>query len=185
MNATELRLEIDGLGGAEWTTWPHAYGSARDTPGHLAALLGDDEQAQVAAARHFGSAIVHQSSIWPASPDAFAWLIRVLRVQPPPVEVLGSCLSALAEAGENVEDDDPAELSEEGRKWLARFATTPDEDHELVWDDFLVSGADEDVYRWLMTRMAALRPEVAALLEALDGVATAAMLDDVRRSWLP
>lgn len=187
MSVKDLRQEIDDLRTAEWITWPHAYGSARDTPGHLAALLGDDEKAQTAAARHFGSAIVHQSSVWPASPDAFAWLIRVLRARPLPAEVLRDCLSALAEAGEHVEDCDTPPLSKQGRKWLTRFAKTPDPDHSELWEDFLGSDAEPAVHRWMMARMAALRPEVAALLETLDDddPATAKTLDDVRRCWLP
>ena len=35
---------------ADWTTWPHAYGSATDTPGHLRALESGDEEAREAAA---------------------------------------------------------------------------------------------------------------------------------------
>ncbi|SDK61875.1 hypothetical protein [Nonomuraea jiangxiensis] len=141
MSLDTLRREIGGLGTAEWTRWPHAYGSARDTPGHLAALLGDDCDAQRNAAAHFAGAIVHQSSVWPASPDAFGWLIRVLRERPPPGDVLTRCLGALAEAadylGEVPAGTPVPELSCEARAWLTRFAETPDDGHDLVWEEFL------------------------------------------------
>jgi hypothetical protein len=187
MSSNSLRQEIDALRDAEWTTWPHAYGSARDTPGHLTALLGDDETAQAGAARHYGSAIVHQSTIWPASPDAFAWLIRVLRDRALPADVLRRCLSALAEAGEHVDDSDARELPAPGRAWLTRFATTSDEDHDLLWEDFLGSDAEADVHLWVVARMAALRPAVAALVAELDdgNPETADAVNDVRRAWLP
>jgi hypothetical protein len=168
----------------DWTRWPHAYGLATDTAEHLRALQGDDEQAQHAAAAHFGSAIVHQSTVWPASPDAFAALIEVLRVQRLPADVLTTCLQALAEAGEHVPPPGPVpDLSAEGQAWLARFATTSEDDHELLWEDLLGSPTDTEVYEWVMARMAALCPEVSTLVATLeqtnpDGLA------EVRAMWL-
>lgn len=186
MSLDSLRTEISALGKEEWTSWPHAYGTARDTPGHLAALLDDDEEAQRDAALHFSSAIVHQSSIWPASPDAFAWLIRVLRVKPLPDTVLDECVGALAEAAEYLGDipaDGPLpELPKGARDWLKRFGDTPDDDHELVWEDFLGSGIDGEIYEWLMARMAGLRPAVLELAAELAERAPKSG-DDLRDAW--
>lgn len=169
----------------EWTRWPHAYGVATDTVDHLRALRSGDEEAQRAAAFHFGSAIVHQSTIWPASPDAFAHLIRVLRDTALPDEVLTSCLQALAEAGEYVPETGTAipDLSWEGREWLARFATASDDDHDELWEEFFDAPVETNVYGWMMARMATLRPQVAALVTEL-APRNPEGLDELRAAWL-
>jgi hypothetical protein len=178
-----LEQEIGALGKAEWTSWPHAYGKAGDTPGHLAALLGDDEAAQKAAAYHFQSAIVHQSSVWPSSPDAFDWLIRVLREKPLSDPILEKCLGALAESADHIGDvptDTPVpELSKRARKWLKKFGRTADDEVELLWGTD--EEAEEETWQWVRVRMAALRPSVAALVEELP---TSPRIDDVRNAWL-
>ena len=164
----------------EWTSWPHAYGPATDTPGHLRALESGGDEARKAAAFHFRSAIVHQSTVWPSSPDAFAELIRVLRTTPQPADVLADCLLALAEAGEYVpETATVPDLTPEGRAWLATFATTPEDDYELLWEDV----PEPDVYDWVLARMAALRPKVAALVADL-APKNPEGLDEVRAAWL-
>lgn len=178
-----LGQEISALDKAEWTGWPHAYGSARDTPKHLAALLGDDPEAQLKAARHFSSAIVHQSSVWPASPDAFAWLVRVLREKPLPAEALAECVEALGEAAEYLGDIPTGapvpELSKNARKWLKRFGRTPDDEHDLVWEKFFDTEASQEVYDWVLARMATLRPAVLELAAQLPGRSG----DDLRDAW--
>ncbi|HEX6351625.1 hypothetical protein [Actinophytocola sp.] len=196
MELQSLRQEIDALGEAEWTSWSHAYGRARDTPGHLAALLGDDLEAQEGAAYHFQSAIVHQYTVWPASPDAFGLLIRVLRVKPLPTKVLEDCLEALAESAEylgdvptgtpipelspaarvrldQVEDEDDDDEDDEVEEWVE------EEDEEV--DDEAV---DEEVWNWVLARMAALRPAVTELVDELADRAPAACAE-VREAWQP
>jgi hypothetical protein len=184
MTIDSLRQEISALPKAEWTSWPHAYGKASDTPGHLAALLGDDPEAQHKAAQHFGGAIVHQTSVWPCSPDAFAWLIRVLRVKPLPDAVLAECLGALTEAAEYVGETSDAvpELSKDARKWLRKFGRKPDDEHDLVWEEFLQTDASQEVWDWEMVRMAALRPAVLELATELADRAPREC-DDLREAW--
>jgi hypothetical protein len=184
-----LREQVSRLSEAEWASWPHAYGKARDTPGHLAALLGDEEDAQAAAAYHFGSAIVHQSTLWLSSPDAFGWLIRVLRARRVPDAVLAQCLGALAEAADLLADIAPGtsvpSLSPAARQWLDRFADAPDideDDYELVWEEFLTSDEQEELHQWVLIRTAALRPAVAELVEELAGRAPVEV-DVVRKAW--
>jgi hypothetical protein len=184
MTTDSLRQGISALHKAAWTNWPHAYGRARDTPGHLTALLDDDPEAQLAAARHFGGAIVHQTSVWPASPDAFDWLIRVLRESRLPDDVLAKCLGALAEAGEYLGDTSDAvpELSKDADKWLRRFARTSDDKHDLVWEQFFETEASQEVWDWTLARLATLRPAVLALADALADRAPTAC-DDLREAW--
>lgn len=184
MTPDSLRQEISALDSAEWTNWPHAYGKARDTPAHLAALLDGDLEAQQTAARHFASAIVHQSSLWPASPDAFGWLVRVLRVAALPYEVLEECLGALSESAEYLAEA-PAtipELSAGAHEWLTRFAEASDDEHEDVWEEFFETEVSQEVYEWVLARMAALRPAVLELAAALAEQAPGAT-DDLREAW--
>jgi hypothetical protein len=152
----------------KWTAWPHAYGRAEDTPAHLDALLDGDDEAKAAAAVHFQSAIVHQSTLWPASPDAFARLIEILRTTPQPENVLTDCLDALAEAAEYVPPTGTPvpELSDEAREWLAAFADADEDTVEELWEE-----PDEEVWDWTLARMAALRPSVLALAAELPRTA--------------
>jgi hypothetical protein len=184
MTTDSLRQEISALHKAEWTNWPHAHGKARDTPDHLTVLLGDDEEAQWKAARHFSGTIVHQTSLWPPSPDAFDWLIRVLRVKPLPDRVLEECLGALAESGEYVGETSDAvpELSKDARKWLKKFGKKPDDEHDLVWEQFFQTDASQEVWDWTLARMATLRPAVLELADALADRAPKPC-DDLRAAW--
>lgn len=186
MTLDSLRQEISALDKAEWTSWPHAYGKARDTPGHLAAFLADDEEAQHTAAFHFSSAVVHQATVWPSSPDAFGWLVRVLRAKPLPDTVFDECVGALIEAAEylgEVPSDSPVpELSDGAREWLERFGRTPDDDYEELWEDFLESDFDGEIYNWVLIRMAGLRPAVLQLAAELAERAPK-QGEDLRAAW--
>ena len=56
----------------------HAYGPAIDTPEHLAALTGDDEDAQVRAVRHLWSAVLHQGTPGTVTPVAVRAVVAAL-----------------------------------------------------------------------------------------------------------
>jgi hypothetical protein len=187
MTLDGLRREITALDKAEWTNWPHAYGKARDTPGYLVALLGDDHDAQYEAALHFSGAIVHQYSVWPASPDAFEWLIRVLRVKPLPATVLDECLGALAESAEYLRDVPSGarvpDLSRDARDWLTRYAKAPEDEQDVVWEEFFATDVNEEIAAWVSARMATLRPAVATLVTELADRAPEAC-EDLREAWL-
>jgi hypothetical protein len=51
----------------DWSRLHHAYGRATDTPGHLRALLTNDDVARKAALDHLWSAILHQGTPWTAT----------------------------------------------------------------------------------------------------------------------
>jgi hypothetical protein len=189
MTIDELRRALDAERDAEWTSWPHAYGPARDTPGHLLALLGDEKAAQSKAARHFCSAIVHQSTLWPASPDAFGWLLRVLRVRVPgtlPSDVVVECLGALIDATEFL-DQAPGtvpELPPAARGWLTRFAAAGEDDLDELWEDGLDGEVGDALYEWVFARMVALQPEVAALTSvSVEDAEVAEAMRHVRKAW--
>ncbi|GAA0972381.1 hypothetical protein GCM10009555_025460 [Acrocarpospora macrocephala] len=54
----------------DWSRLFHAYGVASDTPAHLRALTGDDEDAREEALDHLWSAVIHQGTPWSVTPPA-------------------------------------------------------------------------------------------------------------------
>jgi hypothetical protein len=62
-------IDVDA---GQYATLFHAYGRASDTPGHLAALAGDDVTTRRAALEHLWSAVIHQGTPWTATPPAAA-----------------------------------------------------------------------------------------------------------------
>lgn len=54
----------------DWSRLFHAYGVASDVPGHLEALVGDDDRAREEAVDHLWSAVIHQGTPWSATPPA-------------------------------------------------------------------------------------------------------------------
>lgn len=52
----------------DWRTLFDAYERADDTPDHLLALIGDDEQAAEHALSHLGEAVIHQGTPWSVTP---------------------------------------------------------------------------------------------------------------------
>ncbi|MDX2707705.1 hypothetical protein PV350_33380 [Streptomyces sp. PA03-6a] len=73
----QILAEIDGIA---WDRFFHAYQVATDTPGHLKALLGDDEKAASTAADHLWSAILHQGTVWPATAPVARIAARMLAI---------------------------------------------------------------------------------------------------------
>jgi hypothetical protein len=56
-----------GIEDVNWAHLKHAYGRAVDTPRHLAALLGDDQDAIARALNHLEIAVLHQGYPYPAA----------------------------------------------------------------------------------------------------------------------
>lgn len=94
----------------QFTTLFHAYGRATDTPGHLAALLGDDTTARSAALEHLWSAVIHQGTPWTATPPvavAVAALVHDPRLTDADLRAnLLGFLAAVAKAGRSAGDLD-------------------------------------------------------------------------------
>ncbi|MEV4823160.1 hypothetical protein [Micromonospora sp. NPDC049274] len=119
----------------EYATLLHAYGLAVDTPGHLAALAGDDPAARARALEHLWSAIIHQGTPWTATPPAaleVAALLSDPRVTDPGLRAeLLNFLAAVAEAGRMTEG-----LSEPDFDVNAVLAEVlRDGDEEAIWED--------------------------------------------------
>ncbi|MER7132810.1 hypothetical protein [Streptosporangium saharense] len=58
------------MSGPDWSRLFHAYGVASDVPGHLEALVGDDDRAREEAVDHLWAAVIHQGTPWSATPPA-------------------------------------------------------------------------------------------------------------------
>jgi hypothetical protein len=103
-----------------------------------------------------------------------------------PGNVLDECLGALAEAADYLGDlptDTPIpELSSGAREWLARFSAAQDDEHEVLWEAFFADAFDEEVYHWVLARMAVLRPAVAELVAELAEQAPEACAD-IKEAW--
>lgn len=65
-----MRTGWAAVAAVDWSKLFHAYGMASDTPGHLRALVGDDEAARGAAVAHLWSAVIHQGTPWTVTPPA-------------------------------------------------------------------------------------------------------------------
>ncbi|MGC4747541.1 hypothetical protein ACLQ28_18075 [Micromonospora sp. DT201] len=126
----------------EYATLLHAYGLAVDTPGHLAALAGDDPAARARALEHLWSAIIHQGTPWTATPPAAlevaALLADPLVTDPDLRAELLNFLAAVAEAGSITDRD----LSEPDFDVDAALAQALDDgDEEAIWEDGRLQGA--------------------------------------------
>jgi hypothetical protein len=65
-----MRLGWDVLTATDWRRLSHAHGPAIDTPGHLCRLFEDDEDRWAEAIDHLNGAVIHQSSVYPATAPA-------------------------------------------------------------------------------------------------------------------
>lgn len=184
-----IRAELS-MESLPWAHYPHAYGAASDTPAHLLAVLDGDEQARQSAVQHLGSAIVHQSTIWPATADALELLLRILVVQPLPDPVVLGCLGVLVETGDAVRDtaDSAAVpvLSAEAVTWLSQFSGADEVRRDELWEESFGTRMYEEIHQWMTVRCARLRPKVDAAVASLSGRGSkrvVEMANTVRSSW--
>ncbi|WP_146197176.1 hypothetical protein [Serinibacter arcticus] len=125
----------------------HAYGFATDTGAHLAALTGDDVEAQEAAVEHLASAIMHQGTPWPATGPVAAYVAHLVTTSATDgalhealldflVEVDDAIATAEADGGEEVQRADLAELGRDLEAELSAISSTKDLDIQFVDEDF-------------------------------------------------
>lgn len=135
-------IDVDA---GQYATLFHAYGRASDTPGHLAALAGDDTTTRSAALEHLWSAVIHQGTPWTATPPAavaVAALIHDPRLSGATkadlrANLLGF-LAAVAKAGRSTDDlDAPAGFDVDAA--LAAVLGTDAEDE--IWADDVLGNA--------------------------------------------
>ncbi|MCG5435409.1 hypothetical protein [Micromonospora foliorum] len=126
----------------EYAALLHAYGLAVDTPGHLAALAGDDPAARARAIEHLWSAIIHQGTPWIATPpvalDVAALLADPGVTDPGLRTELLTFLAAVAEAGSVTGRDLPVPDFDVD---AALAQALGDGDEEGIWEDGRLQGA--------------------------------------------
>ncbi|MEU8285422.1 hypothetical protein AB0C01_13880 [Micromonospora sp. NPDC048905] len=126
----------------EYAALLHAYGPAVDTPGHLAALAGDDPTARATALKHLWSAIIHQGTPWTATPPVALHVAALLadpRVTDPGLRAeLLNFLAAVAEAGSSTDRDLPEPDFDVDAALAQALA---DGDEEGIWEDGRLQGA--------------------------------------------
>ena len=62
----------------DWSHLVHAYGTGADDVAALETLLGSGEEAMMRVAEVLDSAYLHQSTMFPATPPAVAFVLAVL-----------------------------------------------------------------------------------------------------------
>ncbi|MFI6576238.1 HEAT repeat domain-containing protein [Nocardiopsis sp. NPDC050513] len=163
----------DILRTTDWDQTFHAYGSAADAPEGLSALLREDPDALSTGMYYFHSAILHQGSVYPATPPGTLFVAALLDdlVRGRWVPAGGddaerwrvALLDTLREVAESAAtDESDAELAElaelpeaERREILAAMRADDDE----VWEDPAL-----EAMTW--QALADLRAAAPALLEA-------------------
>lgn len=200
MSSPDLHDAIDEV---PWSRLFHAYGPAVDTPGHLHNLAAGRQLPD--AAWHFESAIVHQCTVWSASPDGFRLLVRVMRERELPTDIVDRLLDTLIEAADNFENQIESPTTEEVeaalQAWEQELAAAhypgkqvtnfrgqkshKDAD-QLAYEAFMHRRPQAwDLIRYAVTGVQRLRPDVLELLDALDaqGAASPELVNEAREAW--
>lgn len=99
----------------DWSRLGHAYGTASDTPGHLANLVAEDEKARAVALDHLWGAVLHQGTPYSVTARAAVTVAELLgdrhldaaarsqidkAVEVPPQSLRAALLDFLAGVGE-------------------------------------------------------------------------------------
>lgn len=149
-----------------WDRLFHAYGTAEDTPGHLAALRGTDPAAVKAALTHLDSAILHQDTVWTATPPVVVEVVDLVTAPQGHLE-LAALVRWLGWVMDAVRDLDvgPEPIPVPDEAEVEAFLAANAEEHDSAWGmpvlDLLMRQAVVDVR--------ALAPRIAeAVVPLLD-----------------
>lgn len=148
-----------------WDRLFHAYGPATDTPEHLAALSGGDEDEIDDALDHLDGAVLHQGTIWTATPAAVAEVAARLAdpaaaatAQAGMLQWLGWAMDAARQSDAGAEPvPEPAEADVDA---FLRASAAEDEE---AWSSPVV----ELLMRRAVVDVRALAPQVAAAASPL------------------
>ncbi|MEV4094485.1 hypothetical protein [Streptosporangium saharense] len=177
------------MSGPDWSRLFHAYGVASDVPGHLEALVGDDDRAREEAVDHLWAAVIHQGTPWSATPPA-ALVVAGLLADPrtarhtvssrPLRAVLLDFLGEVAEATQPEVPEEEFRAAADPRGREAEIAGTletllsddSDEDSEdeseEVWDDEAIEVIMAQVVLDLRATVPRLTEAVAPCLDDED-----------------
>lgn len=189
----DTRAEI--LHSTDWSRTFHAYGPATDAPEFLAGLLSEKEEVREQALGYLNSAILHQGTVYPATPPAALFVAGLLTdpvsdlpvgdpfaagspAEPLRLHLLGflaATARAVAElsAGRSLSDldgaADPGERRGELDALLSGMADGDAEGDEEIWEDPLLDSVFQAALRDLRRAAPALLGAVRPLLTHADG----------------
>lgn len=169
---------LEGLNEVDWAELGHAYGRARDVPGQLTALCGQDEAARESALMSLFGNIFHQGTRYSASPCAVPFLARIALAGPRPVR--DGVLSLLIRLAIDWHDEYDLPDGIDIKAWRAAVAELS-MDEALAWyDEQIAAEPDEDK----RNRIRGIRAEWAAG-RLMDSRASALLSYDAVRAELP
>lgn len=137
----------DIIGATDWSRAFHAYGPGTDAPEHLTALLSEDEGQRSKALDYLYSALLHQGTVYPATPPAVLYAADLLADPAADRPVHGMFSEAVGA--------DAAPL----RQHLLRFLA------DVAWSVVEVSGGYSDAELDALADPGERRGELGAFLE--------------------
>lgn len=178
MNAADVLADLDSR---PWAELQHAYGSADDVPGLLRALAGDDAEAAEEALHELYGNVIHQGTVYAATPHAVPYLARLAAAGCRTADLLG-LLGDIAESEDEhgVEEGACRAAVAAQLTVLLPLLSAPDAGvrQAAAW---AVSHTAADVVLpelrrcWAREREAGVRAELLAALARLDPAGTAAV----------
>lgn len=170
----------------DWNRLFHAYGVAEDTPTHLHDLVGDDAASRAAAVVHLHSAIIHQGTIFTATPAALGAVLDTLhepvlrRPLPNGQAALVAVLAFIDDVGQSVADAGELEPApapdEQALDELFDVLRSEEGDDGAGWDsplmDTLLIGALLELRGMAGRVLAAVQPFAADDADDVRGAAT-------------
>ncbi len=117
---------LEGLDSVRWKDLHHAYGPATDVPGLLRAIAGSDEAGRNEAWSALHGNVLHQGTVWQATPHVVPFLVELLAADIPERERLVTYLGLLASEGSGgvaVEVPSTTDMDEEEREMRVRHGS--------------------------------------------------------------
>lgn len=178
--------EVLGVDDVDWSRLFHAYGVATDTAGRLRELRSDDEDTFAEALDHLYGAVLHQGTVYPATPPALRVVVGLLRDgavrdRPGRLSALLGWIDAVGESASWHEDLWAPDAAEPSEAEVAAFYLAMADDDESVWSSELGEHLWSRGVAELPAACGAALTEVGAHLTAGDAAVRLAALDAYAR----
>src|ERR1700733_4894040 len=92
---------LEGLDEIHWSVLQHCRGSATDVPGLIRSLMSHDHDERWEAFGQLADTILHQGTVYEATPYAVPFLIELLKLEDLPEPEIVAALFAGITAGES------------------------------------------------------------------------------------
>lgn len=166
---------LERLEAIDWSALHHAYGPADDVPELLRALLSTDDEIRGRAWEALYGNVVHQGTVWEATPHVVPFLIEILEARegPDPARVLRYLAALAGGTGDEGDEGDDGSMYDDAPD-LLRHRGAPGLTRAAV-------GRGLDVYReHLRSPDAGCRTEAANLLAMIPVETSAELLQAYR-----